>query len=44
MGIPDNTARCAVRFSLSPYNTFDEIFYAAGQVGAHYRVHSRYGR
>jgi cysteine desulfurase len=44
MGIPDNIAKCAVRFSLSPYNTFDEIFYAAGQAGAQYGVHSRYGR
>jgi cysteine desulfurase len=44
MGVPDDIAKCAVRFSLSPYNTFDEIFYAAGQAVAQYGVHSRYGR
>jgi cysteine desulfurase len=44
MGIPDSIAKCAVRFSLSPYNTFDEIFYAAEQAGAQYGIHSRYWR
>ena len=44
MGIPADAAECAIRFSLSPYTTEDEIEYAAARAGAHYAVLSKFWR
>ena len=44
MGIAPATAEWAVRFSLSPYTTDDEIDYAAGRIAAHYDLLKRYVR
>jgi len=44
MGIPADLAECAIRFSLSPYTTEDEIEYAAARVGAQYAVLSKFWR
>jgi cysteine desulfurase len=44
MGIDEGRAQCAVRFSLSPYTTDDEIDYAASRVGANYAVLSKFWR
>ena len=44
MGIPEREAACAVRFSLSPYTTDEEIEYAAARVGAQYAVLSKFWR
>jgi cysteine desulfurase len=44
MGIRPEEAECAVRFSLSPNTTEDEIDYAAARAGAQYAVLSKYWR
>lgn len=44
MGIPAERAECAIRFSLSPYTTEEEIDYAAERVGAQYAVLSKFWR
>jgi len=44
MGVPVERAECAVRFSLSPYTTEEEIDYAAERVGAQYAVLSKFWR
>lgn len=44
MGIPKEMAECAIRFSLSPYTTLEEIDYAAARAGAQYAVLSKFWR
>jgi cysteine sulfinate desulfinase/cysteine desulfurase-like protein len=44
MGIPAEKAECAIRFSLSPHTTEEEIEYAAARAGAHYAVLSKFWR
>jgi len=44
MGISADRAEGALRFSLSPHTTDDEIRYAAGQIGKMYAMLSRYKR
>lgn len=44
MGVQANRAESALRFSLSIYNTEEEMDYAAKQVGMHYRMLSKYTR
>jgi cysteine desulfurase len=44
MGIPAEKAECAIRFSLSPHTTEEEIEYAAMRAGAHYGVLSKFWR
>jgi len=44
MAVPQKDAECAIRFSLSPYNTQEEIDYAAQRVREHYQVLSRFTR
>lgn len=44
MGIENSRAECALRFSLSPYTTQDEIDYAAQCVGALYPQLKKYTR
>ncbi len=44
MGVPAELAECAIRFSLSPYTTEDEIEYAAARAGVHYAVLSKFWR
>ena len=44
MGIPPTEAEWAVRFSLSPYTTLEEIDYAAAKVGVLYDRLKRYRR
>ncbi len=44
MAVPQIDAECAIRFSLSPYNTQEEIEYAAQRVRAHYQVLSKFTR
>ena len=44
MGIPAELAECAIRFSLSPYTTEEEIEYAAARAIAHYAVLSKFWR
>ncbi len=44
MGIPQRDAECAIRFSLSPYNTQEEIDYTADRVREHYRLLSKFTR
>ena len=44
MGIPADLAECAIRFSLSPHTTEEEIEYAAARAGAHYAVLSKFWR
>jgi cysteine desulfurase len=44
MGTPPGQAQCALRFSLSPYNTQAEVEFAADAVIRNYRVLRKYGR
>lgn len=44
MGIRPEVAEWAVRFSLSPYTTAEEIDYAAGKIGETYDLLKRYQR
>lgn len=44
MGIPPARAEWAVRFSLSPHTTDEEINYAAGKIGACYDLLKRFQR
>ncbi len=44
MGIPAERAECAIRFSMSPHTTEEEIDYAAERVGAQYAVLSKFWR
>ncbi len=44
MGIPAERAECAIRFSLSPHTTEEEIDYAAERAGAQYAVLSKFWR
>lgn len=44
MGIPPRTAEWAVRFSLSPHTTMDEIDYAASRIGVLYDQLKRFQR
>jgi len=44
MGLSADRAEGALRFSLSPHTTDDEIRYAAGQIGKMYAMLSRYKR
>ena len=44
MGIPTERAECAIRFSLSPHTTEEEIDYAAERAGAQYAVLSKFWR
>lgn len=44
MGIPPRRADWAVRFSLSPHTTLEEIDYAAAKAGEVYAIHRRFQR
>jgi cysteine desulfurase len=44
MGMRPDAAELAVRFSLSPHTTDEEIDYAAGRIGAIYDLLKRYQR
>ena len=44
MGVPQKDAECAIRFSLSPYNTQEEIDFAAQKVREHYQLLSKFTR
>ncbi len=44
MSVPQKNAESAIRFSLSPYNTPEEIEYTVGRVKAHYQLLSRFTR
>ena len=44
MAVPQKDAECAIRFSLSPYNTLAEITYASGRVKEHYQMLSKFTR
>ncbi len=44
MGVPAKIAGCAVRVSLSPYTTAEEVARAAGRVGEHYALLKRFER
>ena len=44
MAVPQADAESAIRFSLSAYNTQEEIDYTAGRVKEHYQQLSRYQR
>ena len=44
MGIPPRVAEWAVRFSLSPHTTLEEIEYAARRIGAQYDLLKRFQR
>ena len=44
MGIDSDRAECALRFSLSPYTTIEEIDYAAEKLGALYGQLKRFKR
>ncbi len=44
MGIPVKTAEWALRFSLSPFTTKEEIDYAAGKIGKIYNMLKRFQR
>ncbi len=44
MGIPQDAAECAIRFSLSPHTTREEIEYAAARAGAQYAMLSKFWR
>ncbi len=44
MGIPANRAEWAIRFSLSPHTTEDEIDYAAQRIGVQYDLLKRFQR
>ena len=44
MGIPPREAEWAVRFSLSPHTTEEEIDYAAQRIGVQYDLLKRFQR
>ena len=44
MGMPPSKAEWAVRFSLSPHTTEEEINYAADRIGTVYDVLKRFQR
>ncbi len=44
MGVPAKLAECALRFSLSPYTTREEIAFAASRVIHHYEILKKFER
>ena len=44
MGVPTQRADCSLRFSLSRYNTLEEINYTAERISAQYNVLKKYKR
>ena len=44
MGVPTHRADCSLRFSLSRYNTQEEIIYTAERISARYNALKKYTR